>query len=271
MSGDVDQDKTRISPLSHCESRMKRQHHPAGQSDEKTSPFIACYRSLLATAERLTPKGLFHVPGVREKQIALTIDDGPSSRTGEILDILRHFGSRATFFLHTDRFDCTPGARGVVERMVEEGHEISNHMPDVRRSFSLSAREFDAEFERAHRRLEAAGQVPRFFRAAGGFFHVNRMLPSLQRFEYYQRFVMASYLPWDTHFPFPHRYANHLAAGVFPGAIYVLHDGDQVRGRRLERTLEALHTLLERLRQRGYKATTLGELVDRAQQDVPAR
>ncbi|MEW6038853.1 MAG: polysaccharide deacetylase family protein [Pseudomonadota bacterium] len=218
-------------------------------------------------AERLSPHGLFHVAGVQAKRVALTIDDGPSSRTAEILDLLVEFDGRATFFVHTDRFDDTPGAERVLARMVGEGHEIANHMPDDRRSIGLGKRAFEAEFERAHRRLEQIGQKPQFFRPAGGFFDANRMLPSLQRFGYYQRFVMASFLPWDTHLPFPQRYAHHLAAGAFPGAIVVLHDGDQMRGNRLERTLEALRSLLQRLRQRGYRVDSLGVLMDMTAED----
>ncbi|MFZ4764928.1 MAG: polysaccharide deacetylase family protein [Roseimicrobium sp.] len=245
---------------------MKRHCDAAEPHDGKPSPLVEVYRKVLVTAEKLAPNGLFQVPGVRGKQVALTIDDGPSTRTAELLDLLYSFNSRATFFLHTDQFDSIPGASSVVQRMVGEGHEIANHMPDVRRSIALSAEEFEAEFERAHRRLQEAGQVPRFFRASGGIFHVTRMLPSLRRFDYFERFVMASYLPWDTHLPFPHGYANQLAAGVFPGAIYVLHDGDHAKGNRLARTFEALRTLLERLQQQGYRAAPLGDLVDWSQQ-----
>ena len=224
---------------------------------------VRCYEELLDVAERLHPEALFKVGGVIEPKVALTIDDGPSSRTGEILDVLRRCDARATFFVHTDRIDQGAGGRRILERMIAEGHEIANHMPDHRLSLSLSVREFDLEFERAHRSLERVGHTARFFRAAGGFYHAERMLPSLQRLDYFHRFIMASYLPWDTHLPFPWHYAAHLAAGAFPGAIFVLHDGDQAPGNnRLQRSIQSLGILLRRLGSAGYQAVPLGELLE---------
>jgi peptidoglycan/xylan/chitin deacetylase (PgdA/CDA1 family) len=221
------------------------------------------YGQLLDAAERLHPEGLFRVPGVRRCKVALTIDDGPSSRTGELLDLLGAGEARVTFFVHTDRLAGRNRGRRMLERMTGEGHEVANHMPDPRMSIGLSAAEFSREFERAHRSLERLGQSPRFFRAAGGFYHAERMQPVLRRLDYYHRFIMASYLPWDTHFPFPRHYAEHLVAGAFPGAIFVLHDGEQAEGNtRLDRTMATLGLLLKRLREKGYQVVPLGELLE---------
>lgn len=220
------------------------------------------YQSLLRTAELVQPNSLFHVRGVTDRRVALTIDDGPSHRTGEILDILRDAGHHATFFIHTDRLEPTPEGVRLIERMLEEGHEVANHMPDTRTSVRLSAGEFASEFARAHRALRDIGQPPQFFRAAGGFFHVARMLPALRDLGYFERFIMASYLPWDTHLPFPTAYARHLIDGAFPGAIFVLHDGEDGTRNRAERTLRTLEKLAWALPSRGFRMDTLGNLLD---------
>ncbi len=228
--------------------------------EDSVSPTVRRYRDLLRVTERLHPRGLFHIPGLREKVVALTIDDGPSSRTWEILDLLQRFDARATFFLHTDRITRATGGLAIVERIAGEGHDIANHMPDHRVSIGMTAQEFDVEFERAHEVLAGAGPEPKFFRAAGGFFHVDRMLPSLKRLDYFDRFIMASYLPWDTHFPFPRQYALHLAKGAFPGAIFVLHEGDE-SPKRMTRTIETMRHLLKRLRMQGYRIEPLSYLL----------
>ena len=53
----------------------------------------------------------------------ITIDDGPSSKvTTRMLDTLKHYGVKATFFvLHHD------GVDDIYKRIVDEGHTIGNH------------------------------------------------------------------------------------------------------------------------------------------------
>ena len=59
------------------------------------------------------------------KRIALTFDDGPSDRyTGEILDILKEYGIKATFFVVGVNAEKSPD---LLRRIVAEGHEVGNH------------------------------------------------------------------------------------------------------------------------------------------------
>ena len=60
-----------------------------------------------------------------EKLIALTFDDGPDPQsTAEILDLLREYGVRATFFVIGEKAEKCPD---LVIRAVNEGHEIGNY------------------------------------------------------------------------------------------------------------------------------------------------
>lgn len=63
-------------------------------------------------AETVTPK---------EKTIYLTFDDGPSVHTEELLDVLKEYGVKATFFVVDT--ECVD----LVSRIVEEGHSIGIH------------------------------------------------------------------------------------------------------------------------------------------------
>src|ERR1700756_512392 len=57
--------------------------------------------------------------------IALTFDDGPDPHvTPAVLDVLHRHGARATFFLLTEQASTH---RGLIVRMLEEGHEIGLH------------------------------------------------------------------------------------------------------------------------------------------------
>jgi len=57
----------------------------------------------------------------------LTFDDGPSESTKEILDLLRPYGIRATFFLIGFRADQRPD---LVKLIADDGHVIGNHTWD---------------------------------------------------------------------------------------------------------------------------------------------
>lgn len=61
----------------------------------------------------------------KTKRIALTFDDGPSAGyTAEILDILREYDVKATFFVIGKNVEAHPD---LLRRTVAEGHEIGNH------------------------------------------------------------------------------------------------------------------------------------------------
>lgn len=59
--------------------------------------------------------------------IALTFDDGPGPRTGEVLDALVEYHSHATFFMLGSK---VPANADVVKRMKESGCELGNHSYD---------------------------------------------------------------------------------------------------------------------------------------------
>ncbi|MCD8540485.1 MAG: polysaccharide deacetylase family protein, partial [Leadbetterella sp.] len=67
-------------------------------------------------------KALHENPG--SERIALTFDDGPGEYTGAILDLLKEFNGKASFFLIGRQVEKYPG---LVQRILSEGHTIGNH------------------------------------------------------------------------------------------------------------------------------------------------
>ena len=65
-----------------------------------------------------------HIYSADTKRAFLTFDDGPSSNTSQILDILKERGIKATFFVLGSNVENHPE---IVKRMYEEGHFIANH------------------------------------------------------------------------------------------------------------------------------------------------
>jgi len=62
--------------------------------------------------------------GLDPKCLALTIDDGPTSHTEEIVMALGTFGVRVTFFVIGELANRTPA---LVERMLDSGHAVGIH------------------------------------------------------------------------------------------------------------------------------------------------
>lgn len=60
----------------------------------------------------------------KENKIALTFDDGPSKETEKVLDLLKKFNAKATFFIWGKKIK---GREKIIKRILREGHEIGNH------------------------------------------------------------------------------------------------------------------------------------------------
>ncbi len=203
-------------------------------------------------ARRDSPAVLFRVD-TSALLVALTIDDGPSSATPEILDVLREFGVHATFFVVGDHVADHPD---LTRRLLDDGHELGHHMMLDEPSIDLSADTFRSRFREMDRILDGWGGS-RVFRPASGWYD-ERMVREAASLGY--RTVLGSVYPFDAQLPFPafaSWYVRHRSA---PGSILVLHDGPE-RGRR---TAEVLRTVLADLIDRGYEVVPVSELMDRA-------
>lgn len=93
------------------------------------------------------------MPSGAGRELYLSFDDGPDPQyTPALLDLLRQYQVRATFFLIGSKAEAHPQ---LVRRMLDEGHRLGNHSwshPDFNR-LSLAAR-MD-EIDRTDRVLEA--------------------------------------------------------------------------------------------------------------------
>ena len=68
--------------------------------------------------------------------VALTFDDGPGERTGELLAQLEKYNAHATFFMQGKNI---PGKEDFVKKMKETGCELGNHSYDHPQLTKLSA------------------------------------------------------------------------------------------------------------------------------------
>jgi len=145
-----------------------------GSFSARTHFHKTCWRALSAVGHRkhlasVFPGSLCYYdmaahPGVAGR-IALTLDDAPCSRSDasfsmipEVLDLLREFGAKATFFLCTD---FVSGHEETMRKLLEDGHEVANH-GQADRSYAADGEE---DFEKAF--LEAESVCERLRILAG--------------------------------------------------------------------------------------------------------
>ena len=102
-----------------------------------------------------------------KKTVYLTFDDGPSMRTVEILDILKEYNIKATFFILSDQKDSS---RDIVKRIFDEGHSIGVHSASHDyTAIYKSVNSFLADFEECYKYIEdITNEKPIIFRFPGG-------------------------------------------------------------------------------------------------------
>jgi peptidoglycan/xylan/chitin deacetylase (PgdA/CDA1 family) len=209
-------------------------------------------RFALAWLGRRSPEVLFYIE-TGEPLLALTIDDGPDPETTPlILDVLAEHGAHATFFLTTNR---VTGSESIVRRILEEGHEIGNHMTEDEPSIRLSEADFERKLNEAHETLSRF-TTPRWFRPASGWYN-TRMLEQLRQHNY--SCALGSVYPFDSFLPFVWFTAFRVAISGSPGSVVILHDG----GKRGIRTARALRHIIPSLKNRGLRLETLSNVVER--------
>lgn len=205
---------------------------------------------IVAWLEERSPAVRFDAD-VERPLVAVTIDDGPSESTDEILEVLEAHEARATFFLIGHR---VLGHEEAVRDIVERDHEVGHHMWRDETSALLDDDEFDRRFAWTESALERFTSDLEWFRPGGGWYD-REMIEWIERERY--SLVLASAPPIDTFVPFPKVVARHLLANARPGAILVIHDGPD-RG---SRAVEILRALLPELEREGYRVVTVSELV----------
>ena len=187
-----------------------------------------------------------------DRVVALTFDDGPSPYTARILDILKRFKARGTFFVVGENVVERPGD---LQRILREGHSVANH------TFThVSIAEADAAAVRQLDRTtaairEATSFTPCLFRPPFGS-------KSAKSIALTKRKGMKT-IGWDvdtSDFEQPGAQAITRTAlsQAKPGSIVLMHDGGGPR----DQTVQALPAILRGLRAKGYRFVTVDQLLD---------
>ncbi|MDJ0580122.1 polysaccharide deacetylase family protein [Crocosphaera sp.] len=217
-------------------------------------------RWLLSIIVKVSP-GVYYFSETTDQIVAITIDDGLNTiTTPKILDTLEENDTKATFFLISERIKSN---ESILKNMINNGHEIGNHMVKDEKSIFLSKEEFEEEFlttdEILNQFLLDKSPKLNWFRPGGGWYN-SRMLETVKKYSY--QTALGSIFPYDTNIPSSEFASYHILANLRPGAIIVLHDSsrDGKSGDWGERTNITLKKILPEIKKRGYRTVTLSEM-----------
>ena len=216
------------------------------------------YQATLNPTTQIFGMTIFH-GDLKEKQIALTFDDGPyGEATSRILDILKREHVKATFFVTGKNAGKYPQ---ILKREISEGHTVGNHSFDHSMFLAVSsAKKINQNISAAEDAIfKQIGVYPKYFRPPYGI-KSPRLIKVIHSSGY--RFVL-----WNDDVDdynknekadFITRRILHKARA---GGIVDLHDGRANKENySRENLIKALPSLIEGLKSKGYQLVTLDRL-----------
>lgn len=202
------------------------------------------------------------------KVLALTFDiSWGETRAEPIIDILKEKGvDKATFFLSAPWSKEHPD---IVKKIKDAGFEIGSHGNKHDNYSEMSDEDIRKQIRTAHAILsEVTGTSPKLLRLPNGDFD-KRVLRIADELGY-------TTIQWDTDSkdwtnPGVDRIVSTVVSRAHPGDIVLMHASDSSK-----QTHEALPTIIDELRAKGYSFATVSELIngtdargDKAQEQQP--
>lgn len=188
--------------------------------------------------------------------VALTFDDVPDPRyTPQLLDVLRKYKVKATFFVVGSRAEKHPA---LVARMVREGHAVGNHSYNHPQFTKLSVNQFRTQVVRTENIIQLlAGYKPRLIRPPYGDINEQQLKWAKARGYKLVNWNVDS-LDWRG--LSKAQVKHNILSRAGRGAIILQHGGGG-RGSNLQGTLQALPDIIRTIRSKGYSFVTVPQML----------
>lgn len=191
---------------------------------------------------------------VTRKRAYLTFDDGPSDQTGEILDILKEYDVKASFFVIGRNERYYP----MYKRIVEEGHTLAIHSYSHEYSTIYASYDnFVNDVEELRKLLyDVTGVDCRYYRFPGGSSNRVTQVPVNDLIDYLDSAGL-TYFDWNAlnnDAVITGQTPDQLVKNILKDAlnyddtIILMHDLDCCH-----ETVESLPSLIEQLEEHGYE------------------
>jgi len=196
-------------------------------------------------------KAFCNNPFEKEKKIAITFDDGPSVFTLEVLELLKKYNAKATFFCIGKNIETHPE---IVKQIIAEGHLVGNHSYSHSKFFDFyNAKKITEELQKTDSLLEKfTSKKINFFRPPYGV-----TTPSIRRA---LQLTGHKVIGWnirslDGGTKNQNLIFNRIIKRVSPGRIVLLHDTGS-------HSVLVLEQFLQFLQQNNYEVISVEELLN---------
>lgn len=199
------------------------------------------------------------VEAIRKRQIAFTFDDGPNPKyTMELLDLLKHYHIKASFFVVGKNAEKYPD---IIRRMHQDGHLIGIHNYIHTSNWLMPPWKVKQGLERSAQIIESiTGEKPNYYRPPWGM---------LNLFDYFIhknfKIILWSLMTGDwSSKGGSKKIEERLLRGIKPGGIIVLHDSGENWGADEDapsHTIAALKRVLKELSNKDYHYVRMDEWI----------
>lgn len=195
-----------------------------------------------------------------DKKVAyLTFDDGPSEITRKVLEILKKYNIKATFFMIAG--SVTPERYDLIKEMIDQGHVVGIHTYSHNyKKIYASVKDYLDDFYLAYTRVyEVTGVQPIVFRFPGGSYNKymkgirKQVMAEMERrgFTYYDWQVSAEdSIGKPTRASITRNVLKDLKRYRKP--IILLHDSSVNKA-----TVQSLETIIQTIKEEGYTFDTV--------------
>jgi peptidoglycan-N-acetylglucosamine deacetylase len=185
-----------------------------------------------------------------KKQIAITFDDGPHpAYTPQLLDILKKYNAKATFFVVGEMAEKAPE---LVKAEIAAGHNVGNHTYHHVNLTKVPEEDVAVEIKACGDVLKSiTGKAPHLFRPPGGDY--NKKVATVSEAEGYIMVLWTDDLG-DYASPGDKTIETRLLDRLSNGGIILIHDG-------IQQTIDVLPQILEYLKKKGYETVTIDEMM----------
>lgn len=182
------------------------------------------------------------------KLVALTFDDGPSSTTSDVLDVLEDYDVKATFFLIGQQVNSS--TMSIMQRQVSMGCELASHSYTHQDMSQMSATQIKNEMEWTRSAIKNTVDYDISFFRPPYLSTSNTMYENID-YPFIQGITCNDWVDSTS----ASERTSTVLNNVSDGTIVLLHD---FQGN--SKTVQALPGIIEGLKSQGYTFVTVSEL-----------